>query len=70
MLIERSTINARRFNLSDADSVREYNDVINDPSTRVLDKKFINHTESVSEGDSFTETKEVHVFLEWEVVCL
>jgi hypothetical protein len=70
MLIERSTIQARVFNLDDVGDHNEYNSIINDPAIRILDKKWIDHTEVEAEGRNRSETKENHIYLEWETCSL
>lgn len=70
MLIQKSKIQARVFNLNDHRENEEYNAVLNDPTVRILDKKVIKHTEVEAEGRSRTEVTENHVYLEWETCSL
>lgn len=70
MLIQKSTIEARVFNLDDAADCAAYNQVINNPSVRILEKKFIAHTEVEQMGKDRTEVKENHIHLEWETCSL
>lgn len=70
MLIERSSKQARIFNLDLNDDLLAYNEVISDPATRILEKKYIAHTEIDQSGRDRTETKETHILLEWETCSL
>lgn len=70
MLIEKAHKESRKFNLDDPDDVQAYNMIIDNPAVRILEKKYIQHTESESEGRSRTETKEVHMYVEWETCSL
>jgi hypothetical protein len=70
VLIERAKKESRVFNLDDPDDMNAYNEVIDNPAVRILEKKFIQHTETERSGRDMTETKEVHLFVEWETVCL
>lgn len=66
MLIERSVVESRTFNLDAAGDLEEYNELLDDPAVRVLHKKFIDHTEVEQEGRMRTEVKEMHIYVEWE----
>lgn len=70
MLIEKVRKEAKKFNLDDPDDILEYTHIISDPAVRILEKKYIQHTEVEAEGRSRTETKEVHMYVEWETCSL
>lgn len=70
MLIQKSKIESRVFNLDDASDNTEYNAIIDNPAVRILEKKWIQHTEVEQMGKDRTETKEQHVYLEWETCSL
>lgn len=70
MLIERTKKESRVFNLDDPHDLADYNETIDSPAVRVLDKKWIQHTEVEASGRDRTETKENHIYLEWETCSL
>lgn len=70
MWIERSTVEARVFNLNDASENAEYNDLLSDPAVKILEERWIKHTEVEVEGRSRTETTENHIFVKWETCSL
>jgi hypothetical protein len=70
MLIQKSRVQSRVFNLNDHEENEAFNEVIDNPAVRVLDKRMIKHTEIEQEGRSRTETVENHMYLEWETCSL
>ena len=70
MLIEKVKTEAKVFNLDDTADLQEYNDLLSNPAIRVLDKKWIDHTEVHAEGRERTEIKENHIYVEWETCSL
>ena len=70
MYIERARVQTQVFNLDDNEDLRRWEEILSDPAVRVLNKKFINHTESETSGRDRTETKEVHLYVEWEECSL
>ena len=70
MLIERTKKQSRVFNLNDRDEEEAYNEIIDDPAVRILEKRMIKHTEVEQSGRDRTETTENHILLEWETCSL
>ena len=70
MLIQKSKVESRVFNLDRATDLVEYNAIIDDPAVRILDRKWIQHTESETMGRDRTEVKEQHLYVEWETCSL
>jgi hypothetical protein len=66
MLIEKTDARARVFNLNDATENGEYNDLLSDPAIKILEERWIKHTESTQEGRNRTEVTENHIFVKWE----
>jgi len=71
MFIEKQRRIVRKFNLDDAEDRREYEDLLNDPNIRVLNKKLFTETDSSSseEGGSYTSTR-LNAFVEFEECTL
>lgn len=70
MLIQKTRVESRVFNLNEPQENVEYNEVLDNPANKVLEKRFIKHTEVEAEGRSRTEVTENHVYLEWETCSL
>lgn len=70
MLIQKSRIESRVFNLNDHGENDEYNAVLDNPAIKVLEKKMIKHTEVEQQGRDRTEVVENHIYLEWETCSL
>lgn len=70
MLIEKAKVQSRVFNLDLETDIDEWSALLDDPSVRVLFKKFIQHTETEQFGKDKTEVKEVHLYVEWETCSL
>lgn len=70
MLIERAALRSRTFNLDDRDQLADWNELLGDPSIRIVTKKFFNHTETSDDGDSHIEIKDQRVYAEWETCSL
>jgi hypothetical protein len=66
MLIEKTKKRAYSFNLDKADQRAEYEEVLNDPTVKIISKEFVNQSES-DFGEDFSTTKtERYVYLEVE----
>lgn len=70
MLIQKAKVESRVFNLDDVGDNNAYNDVLDNPAVRVLEKKWIKHTEVEQSGKDRTEVTENHIYLEWETCSL
>jgi hypothetical protein len=70
VLIEKAKVESRVFNLNDHQENLEYNQVLDNPAVKVLDKRFIKHTEVEQMGKDRTEVTENHIYLEWETCSL
>ena len=70
MLIQKTKVESRVFNLDDANENSEYNEIIDNPAVRILERKFIAHTEVEQMGKDRTEIKEQHLYVEWETCSL
>lgn len=66
MFLELSTKKLLRFNLNDPNDLREYNRVLQDPTTKVIDKQILQQTESHFEKDYSTTTTNHIAYLEVE----
>lgn len=66
MFIPKKTKEVYKFNLDDRSERQSYQDLLDDPCCRIIDKKYVTHTETQFEKDfSSTETTN-HIYIEVE----
>ena len=69
-MIERTKLESRTFNLDNPDELQAWNDLLDNPAVRIIEKKIFNHSEATQEGRERTETKDQRIYAEWEVCSL
>lgn len=66
MFIEKASRGMAVFDLNDSDDVKAYNDLLNDPAIKILDKKY-GKTESTTQDGEYNSTeKNDMLYVEYE----